>query len=193
MFLLNLTIDVVFLYQCGGEVVEVDNLTQLFPRDFLKLSCGSLEGVCDTPFRIEGGNPLDLNEFDEELEIDANLGGFGRLIRLHKDSRQRPVYGIDTSNIGLGKTEEGILWAFRGSIVRRENETYRYIRHGPFIFHVTEGNKLMLYNTIRRLYFDVGGWVSAPILERIGDHIREALERLLQKKVCLSDRGAIIL
>jgi len=173
--------------------VKVTDLAQLFPRDFLKVSCGSLEGICNSPFRAKDGNSLDLDEFDGEYEIDADFSGSRRLIRLKKDGRKKPVYGIDTSNISLGETAEGILLAFRGSISWRENGIYQYVRHGPFIFHVTERNKQELYTTLLQLYYNAGGRTSAPILEMMGTSIRDVLERWLQKQVCISSRRSLIL
>ncbi len=173
--------------------MKVTDLTQLFPRDFLKVSCGSLEGICNSPFRAKDGNSLDLDEFDGEYEIDAGFSRRRRLIRLKKDGREKPVYGIDTSNISLGETAEGILLAFRGSISWRENGIYHYVRHGPFIFHVTERNKQELYTTLLQLYYDAGGRASAPILEMMGTSIRDVLERWLQKQVCISSRRSLIL
>jgi hypothetical protein len=179
--------------QLGCEFVEIAELSQQVPRHFLKLGCGSLEGICDTTFQVKEWNPPNLEEPDGELDIGADFNGFGRIIKLHKDDTERPVYGIDASNICLGETGEGILWAFRGVIVWREDGEYRYVRHGPFIFHVTEGNKGALYNTLHQLYFDSDRWVSAPTVDRMGNRIRDVLERWLQKQVCLSSRGALIL
>jgi len=47
------------------------------------------------------------------------------------------------------KTSTGIIVAIRGATVWKQNRAYRYTRLGPFIFHITEGNKKEVYKHSR--------------------------------------------
>jgi len=176
--------------------MEVADLSQLIPRDFVRLGCGSLEGIVASSFRPRLVDLLeqDFKGLDDELELNANPeDGVLEPIRLRQLEDETPVFGVDTSNIELGDTTEGTLCAIRGTIVWRENGVYQYVRHGPFIFHITEANKQALYNALRQVYFSEDETVGAPILERMSERIRSILERWLQRQVCQSCDGSLLL
>lgn len=174
--------------------MEVIDFTQMVSSDFAKLGSVSLEGLSSTHLRPRPSDYSDGNyepDDDFSLEIDVNIKK--KLTRLHHITIETPVFGVDTSNIILGETKEGILCAVRGSIVWREKGTYQYVRHGPFIFHLTEENKYVLYNTLRQIYVDTESSVSAPILERVAERIRSILERWLQRQLCDATHDSLIL
>ena len=60
-----------------------------------------------------------------------------------------PVAAVDVSSIKVGETEEGTLIAVRPAIVWKTQLKYRYLRLGPFLFHITEENKSHVFNLLR--------------------------------------------
>jgi hypothetical protein len=176
--------------------VEVADLSQLIPRDFMKIGCGSLEMISESSFRpiIRELSRRELTDYDEDLELDIDpMNDLQEPTKLSPISDETPVFGVDTSNIELGETAKGILCAIRGTIVWRENREYQYVRHGPFIFHVTEMNKQDLYNTLHQVFFNVDEAVGVPILDRTSEHIRNILERWLQRQICQSCKESLLL
>jgi len=176
--------------------MEVADFSQLVPKDFMTIGCGSLKMIAESSFRptIRELSRQELTDYNEDLELDMNLiDGIPAPIKLSPISDGTPVFGVDTSNIELGETAEGILCAIRGTIVWRERGEYQYVRHGPFIFHVTELNKQDLYNTLRQVYFNEDEAVGAPILDKASERIRNILERWLQRQICQSCEESLLL
>lgn len=174
--------------------MEVADLMQMVSNDFAKLGSNSLIGISQEYLKPRNRDYLNTeSEFDDGLTLEMDVAMENEPVRLHRVNSAMPVFGLDTSNIILGDTGEGILCAVRGSIVWREKETYQFIRHGPFIFHITERNKYELYNSLRRIYIDVDNSVGAPILERLVERIRFILERWLQKQLCETTHDSLIL
>jgi len=174
------------------ELVEVSQIT---PENFVEIGYTSLKDIVDVNLTREMAVPgLDGGDFEDEVELEPTIANsFLKSITSLKPGEEVPVFGVDTSNIDLGETKEGFLCAIRGSIVWRENRAYQYVRHGPFIFHITEANKHFLYNALRQRCFDVNEGVGAPILERIPEHIRNILERWLQKQLSESCKKSLLL
>jgi hypothetical protein len=64
----------------------------------------------------------ELTDYNEDLELDVDfIDGRFEPIKLSPVIDGTPVFGVDTSNIELGETAEGILCAIRGTIVWRES------------------------------------------------------------------------
>jgi len=173
--------------------MEVVDLVNIVSKDFAKLGCNSLEGVSNLSLSSCKSDRSYVNNVDRALAIEVGADLRNQPIRVQKIYDETPIFGIDTSNIMLGNTERGVLCAVRGTIVWRSNARYRYVRHGPFIFHITERNRYWLYNTLRQIYLDADDGVSAPILERTVERIRSILERWLQKQICESTTDSLIL
>ncbi|MCJ7759747.1 DNA double-strand break repair nuclease NurA [Candidatus Bathyarchaeota archaeon] len=174
--------------------MEVADMKRMVSNDFAKLGCSSLAGISNECLKPRKSDYLSADyEPDEDFAIEMDVAVKNGLIKLHRVNDTISVFGIDTSNIILGDTGKGILCAVRGSIVWRANGTYQYIRHGPFIFHITEKNKYALYNALRQLYLDVDSNMGAPILEKLVERIRFILERWLQKQLCESTHDSLIL
>ncbi len=71
------------------------------------------------------------------------------LIQLKPNPTKTPIVAIDVSSIRLGETQTGTLLAVRGAIVWRQASRYRYLRLGPFPFHITEKNQREVFNLFR--------------------------------------------
>jgi hypothetical protein len=140
-----------------------------------------------------------LNQLSTENSEDATLI-FGRHTSFTVESiplkpilEDTPVVAVDVSSIKVGETETGILCAIRGAIVWKEKSRYRYLRLGPFPFHITEENKKEIYNLFRRYYFGTPEETSAPSLINMQVRMGNLLERWLQMGVSCSLYGSIIL
>ena len=103
-----------------------------------------------------------------------------------------PIVGIDVSSIKIGETETGILCAVRGAIVWNLNRHYRYLRIGPFPFHITEENKRELFNHLDGGLFPEMNMRLTPLAETIG-RLCNLVERWIQTSISYSATGSIIL
>jgi len=106
------------------------------------------------------------------------------------------VAAVDTSSIKIGETSTGTLIAIRGANVWKQNRKYRYIRLGPFIFHITEENKRELYNTLQKAYFNSpheNNHQSSPNLLQMPTRMANLLERWLQTMLSKTISNGLIL
>lgn len=104
-----------------------------------------------------------------------------------------PVAAVDVSSIRVGETEEGTLIAVRGAIVWHTQRKYRYLRLGPFLFHITEENKNHVFNLLRKYHFDSSGEASAPDFARLQTRITSIFERWTQMNLCVASSNSLIL
>jgi len=95
----------------------------------------------------------------------------------------------------IGETTTGTLIAIRGANIWKQNQSYRYIRLGPFIFHITEENKKELYNTLQSAYFHSPHEPSqsSPNLQQMPTRLATLLERWLQTALTKTINNGIIL
>jgi len=106
------------------------------------------------------------------------------------------VAAVDTSSIKIGETSKGILIAVRGANVWKQKRNYRYLRLGPFIFHITEENKKEVYNILQRAYFNSPhdhNRQSSPSLLQMPTRIASLLERWLQAMLSKTVGNSLIL
>jgi len=114
-------------------------------------------------------------------------------IPLKPNHQQTVVAAVDTSTIKIGETSTGILVAIRGANVWKQNRSYRYIRLGPFIFHITEENRKELYNTLQRAYFSASHNQNTPNLQQMPTRTANLLEKWLQTVLAKTiDNGVIL-
>ena len=106
---------------------------------------------------------------------------------------QTIVAAVDTSNIKIGETATGTLIAIRGANVWKQNHNYRYIRFGPFIFHITEENKKQLYQTLQKAYLNTSHLQSTPTLQQMPTRIANLLEKWLQTMLTKTVANGLIL
>ncbi|MEM2888221.1 MAG: hypothetical protein QXI71_06215 [Candidatus Bathyarchaeia archaeon] len=103
-----------------------------------------------------------------------------------------PIIGIDVSGIRLGETETGILCAIRGAIVWNQNQKYKYLRIGPFPFHITEENKQELFSHFENNILQEINTNHTPLFEAIGKLCNQ-VERWIQTAIAYSASESIIL
>jgi hypothetical protein len=103
------------------------------------------------------------------------------------------VAAVDTSNIKIGETTTGTLIAIRGANIWKQNHTYRYIRFGPFIFHITEQNKKQLYAMLQKAYLNTPHLQSTPNMQQMPTRIANLLEKWLQTMLTKTITNGLIL
>jgi hypothetical protein len=151
----------------------------MLPRRFIESSLHSLTHVYNQPIQLNQQNFQQDNNPHNMQDTRFKLPP----IALKPRHAQTTVAAVDTSTIRIGETDTGLLLAVRGATVWKQNRNYRYMRLGPFIFHITEENKHEVYNTLERAYFDspVGqNHHSFPNLLQMPNRIASLLERWLQ-------------
>lgn len=126
--------------------------------------------------------------FDFGLEVLSS-----ETIPLHVVKEDVSVVAIDVSSMRVGETEEGIIIAVRGAIVWNTQAKYRFLRLGPFLFHVTEENKSHVFGVLGRS--DEGFPVRIPVPDslHLQTCIAGVLERWLQMNLCMANSGCLIL
>ncbi len=171
--------------------MELVDLTHMVPTGLFDLGRTSLEEMSCLP-ELNIGVTEWSDDFGDNLKI--RLGNYeAPLIRLCAAEHSVPVVGIDTTNIELGQTARGVLCAVRGTVVKVEDGLYEYLRHGPFIFHITNGNRQVLHQNLTESFLSIRESGPAPPLENMTDRIRSIFERWLQRQVSLNYKGSIIL
>jgi len=125
--------------------------------------------------------------------ITLNNKTFSTLLTPLKPIRDgTPIVAIDVSSIRIGETDTGIIYAIRGAIVWNEKRRYRYLRIGPFPFHITEESRRDLPNLFSQqpsvtrtmtpsMTYDAQSWLCS------------LAERWLQMAVAYSANNSIIL
>ena len=139
-------------------------------------------------------NQLATENFEDATPVLGTHGSFTiESIPLKPLLGDTPVAAVDISSIRIGETETGMLCAIRGAIVWKEKGRYKYLRLGPFPFHITEENKKEIYNLFRHHYFEASEDASAPSLINMQTRMGNLLERWLQLGISCSAHDSIIL
>ncbi len=90
----------------------------------------------------------------------------------------------------------GMVMAVRGATVWKQDRRYRYMRFGPFIFHVTEDNKKLMYETLEKTHFASTrerGHQSTPNFFQMPMRIGSLMERWLQMMIVKTmDNGLVL-
>lgn len=118
------------------------------------------------------------------------------LIPIKPKTQETLVAAIDTSSIKIGETKTGILIAIRGSTIWKQNKRYRYIRLGPFIFHITEENKTEVYNALQMAYLgqqNIQNHHYTPNMTQMPTRLATLLERWLQLITARTMTNSLIL
>ena len=162
------------------------------PQRFIELSIHSLKHVQNRPFQL---NQQTFQQNNQKEQIQA-----GRVelqhIPLKRRLEETAVAAVDTSSIKIGETSKGILIAVRGASIWKKKRNYRYLRLGPFIFHITDENRKEVYNTLQMTYFNSSyeqRRQSSPSLFQMPTRIANLLERWLQNTLSKTVSNGLIL
>ena len=162
------------------------------PQRLIEQSLHSLKHVQNHSFQLNQQTIQQNNNNFETQTLQLKL----QPIPLQPKHEETIVAAVDTSSMKIGETATGILIAVRGANVWKQNKNYRYIRLGPFIFHITEENKREVYNTLQTAYFNTQhehNHHSPPNLQQMPTRIANLLERWLQTMLTKTINNGLIL
>jgi hypothetical protein len=163
------------------------------PQQLIELSLDSLRQTPDHGFQLNQQTVQRFNNTDASDQVLRLRLEPLSLTPLHKESI---VAAVDTSTIKIGETSRGIVVAVRGANIWKQKRRYRYMRFGPFIFHITEENKKQVYKTLERAYFsspDEHNYQAVPSLFQMPMRIASLLERWLQTMAAQTMNHGLIL
>jgi len=163
------------------------------PQRFLEQSLYSLKQVQHQPFRL---NPQNFQQFNSTEQYPSSIQLKPEPIPIKPDHQETLIAAVDTSTIKIGETSTGMIIAVRGAIAWRQNRAYKYTRIGPFIFHLTEENKNVVYNTLERAYFSTSygdSHQTAPNIMQMPTRLSSLLERWLQTMLAKTVNQGLIL
>jgi hypothetical protein len=163
------------------------------PHQFIELSLHSLKHVPDQALQLnqqpgQQFNSIDVRDQTLRLKLEP--------LPLRPLHEENIVAAVDTSTMKIGETNRGIVIAIRGANVWKQHRRYRYMRFGPFIFHVTEENKKQVYETLERTYFSSlheHCHQGAPTFFQMPTRIASLLERWLQTMAAKTMNNGLIL
>lgn len=167
---------------CKGEISSLlFHPENIIPDSLIELSVNSLNSIQEINVLGDGESIGRGEDRPREIHrIHVNTRNHVNPIILEPIREPKRVVGIDVSNAKTGETENGIIYALRGSIVWKDDDSYRFIRCGPLIFHLQEAPMEP------HLQEEHG---KTPILSRL----RNMFERSLQLNAARSFRDSIIL
>jgi hypothetical protein len=163
------------------------------PQRLTELSIHSLKHVQNQPIQLNQQNFQQLTNPEVQTQT---LQLKPQPIPLKPRRIETLVAAVDTSSMKIGETETGMLIAVRGATVWKQNRHYKYMRLGPFIFHITEENKREVYNTLQMAYFNAShnhahqGFLN---LMQMPMRIANLLERWLQTMLSKTLNNSVIL
>ncbi|MEM3597196.1 MAG: DNA double-strand break repair nuclease NurA [Candidatus Bathyarchaeia archaeon] len=165
------------------------------PQRLLELSIHSLRHIQNQQIQLTPQAVAQNGKIDAQLQVPS-LNLKPTIIQIKPKTQETLVAAIDTSSIKIGETKTGILIAIRGATIWKQNKRYRYIRLGPFIFHITEENKTEVYNALQRAYLgqqSIQNHQYTPNMTQMPTRLATLLERWLQLATAKTMTNSLIL
>ena len=166
------------------------------PRGLLELSLKSMKS-------LEEELAITITEPEEQISISDLNGGHDLILDRPTSLKLIPikpvrdanvmVIGVDASCIKLGETCSGLITALRGAIVWRHGESCRYLRIGPLVFHITEHNKVEIYNALKDFCLGLPGRREAPSLPYMPIKMANIFEHWMRELACSLFSNALVL
>ena len=163
------------------------------PHQFIESSLHSLRQALNHVFQL---NQQGVQQFGCPNIHDEAVRLRPEPLNLSPSHEQKVVAAVDSSTIRIGETNSGIIIAVRGANVWKENKRFRYVRFGPFIYHVTEENKREVFETLEKTYFNSmhdRSHQSAPTILQMPMRIASILERWVQMMAAKTLSNGLIL
>ncbi len=161
------------------------------PQRFIELSIHSLKHAQNQPFQLN--QQFFQQNSPEQIQTTRTTL---QPIPLKPRLEETMVAAVDTSSIKIGETTKGMVIAVRGATIWKHRTHYRYMRFGPFIFHVTEENKKEVYNALQRTYLNSPhehNHNGSPSLLQMPTRIASLLERWQQTMLSKTVTNGLIL
>ena len=167
-------------------------IPSMLPQRFMEQSIISLKQVQNRPFQ------LNQQIIQQNNDSETQIQGFRlnpKQITLSPEREKTTIAACDTSTIKIGETSTGTLVAIRGANVWRQNKSYRYLRIGPFIFHITTENKAEVYHALERSCFGTSNHENRQNINiwQMPMRIASLLERWLQTMLTSMINNGLIL
>lgn len=162
------------------------------PQRFVETCLGSLSGLRGSRYCEGLGEKSDLLTECDAFDFDLEALSL-EAIPLHAVKEEVTVVAVDVSSMRVGETEQGVIVAVRGAIVWNTRCTYRFLRLGPFLFHVTEENKNRVFSALSKCDEKFSIRIPAPDSFHLQTGIATVLERWLQHNLCMTNSGSLIL
>jgi hypothetical protein len=159
------------------------------PLDFIEISMRSLKHMKSTKLTHEYQTPsYQLQRKQSTLDPTTEF------TKLKPDTTKIPIVAIDVSSIRLGETEKGILIALRGAIVWKQESRYRYLRLGPFPFHITNKTQVEISSLFRQHRHTIRlQRHTIPNILYLQTKLTTLLERWIQSSINHTTRRSLIL
>jgi hypothetical protein len=170
-----------------------ESYNRMLPQRFTELGINSLRQVCPSI------NTINQHLYSEDQLTEANSSRIHlekEPITLSPKRQDIIISAVDTSTIKIGETRTGIVVALRGALVWKRNRNYNYTRLGPFIFHITEENKAIIYGNLERDCFGLRiheKHTPALTLFQMPLRLCNLFERWLQSNLSTKIREGLIL
>ncbi len=171
------------------------------PQQFIELSLRTLRNI-ETGKLFQPYAPTQ-SEYPTAPAQEATSPPFNRSIQpaikpipIKPIKDETPIIAVDVSSLKLGETEIGILCVIRAAIVWKQKQQYRYLRLGPFPFHITEENKNEVYYLFRQYSFlerPTLDYTNALSLMYAPTRLGSLLERWVQMGIAVQTRNSLIL
>jgi hypothetical protein len=163
-----------------------------FPQEFVQLCLSSLKKLHGQQVQSSLSMPITKSDGKNALLTSSVILPL-EVIPLHAIHEDFPVAGIDVSSIKVGETQEGIIIALRAAIVWNTNHKYRFLRLGPFLFHITDENKDHIFTLLRKHNFDLSDVISTPDSTRLQTRIMSIFEHWIQMSLNTASQNTLIL
>jgi len=171
------------------------------PQHFIQLSLRTLRNMKNSKLFQPYTTTQPASTATQTLEETAHLlteSSQAKLksIPLKPIRDETPIIAVDVSSMKIGETDIGILCAIRAAVVWKQKHQYRYLRLGPFPFHITEENKNEVYHLFRQYSFleqPTLDYTSTLSLIYAPTRLGALLERWLQMSIAAQTRKSLIL
>lgn len=174
-----------------SQIVEDIDLS----KKFIELSLNTMSEIKEKFFQpsisLDGQFTDRLDEQEDTVEVNGK-SALPIITRLEPTSDETPIMAIDASSIKVGETERGVICAVRGAVVWNERKRYKYLRVGPFPFHITEESRKEILRVLGQ-YSPITFNSSLSFLIEVQSRLCNALERWIQIIVSRSISNSIIL
>ena len=148
--------------------------------------CGMIAVNLDTVFQIpeETGEKLTVSEPSKLIPVELSVL-----------PTQRRVVALDATSMTLGRGENAIVGAVRGSIVEKSPEEagFKIQNYGPYLVCYSNQNREDAYNRLRAEIFHLRNRSKAPGLGKMIDRTRNFLEKHLQYEVAENYQDSLLL
>jgi len=175
---------------------ELEKLIDIFEKEFPEAELLRPRSVKLDQFTYINDEEVDKAEeieLDETVVLEKKLETKAEAEPLQVVPGIVPLIAVDTSSIRLGETDEGLLSAFRVAIIAQVNGEMKCDVFGPYVVHITEGNRQAIYDYFRKKVFGLELIEAPTLLSKVMDRIRNFLERLAQRTAALSIENGIVL